>query len=61
MILSSHLLSDVEDVCDRVVVYYGGRIKAKARFATFWPNLIQLRSPLLPFLENDGQGVDDYS
>ena len=28
MILSSHLLSDVEDVCDRVVIYYGGRIQA---------------------------------
>jgi ABC-2 type transport system ATP-binding protein len=28
VILSSHLLSDVEDVCDRVVVYYGGRIQA---------------------------------
>jgi ABC-2 type transport system ATP-binding protein len=29
VILSSHLLSDVEDVCDRVVVYYGGRIQAQ--------------------------------
>ena len=29
VILSSHLLSDVEDVCDRVVIYYGGRIQAK--------------------------------
>ena len=28
MILSSHLLSDVEDVCDRVVIYYGGKIQA---------------------------------
>src|SRR4030095_3281761 len=26
VILSSHLLSDVEDVCDRVVLYYGGKI-----------------------------------
>src|SRR5258706_548282 len=26
VILSSHLLADVEDVCDRVVIYYGGRI-----------------------------------
>src|SRR3989441_6916362 len=25
VILSSHLLADVEDVCDRVVIYYGGR------------------------------------
>lgn len=28
VILSSHLLADVEDVCDRVVVYYGGKIQA---------------------------------
>lgn len=28
VLLSSHLLSDVEDVCDRVVIYYGGRIQA---------------------------------
>src|SRR5256885_1939496 len=28
VILSSHLLADVEDVCDRVVIYYGGRIHA---------------------------------
>lgn len=28
VILSSHLLADVEDVCDRVVIYYGGRVRA---------------------------------
>jgi ABC-2 type transport system ATP-binding protein len=28
VILSSHLLSDVEEVCDRVVIYYGGKIQA---------------------------------
>ena len=28
VILSSHLLSDVEDVCDRAVIYYGGKIQA---------------------------------
>ena len=28
VILSSHLLADVEDVCDRVVIYYGGKIQA---------------------------------
>jgi len=27
VILSSHLLADVEDVCDRAVIYYGGRIQ----------------------------------
>src|ERR1700740_2901284 len=29
VILSSHLRGDVEDVCDRVVIYYGGRIHAQ--------------------------------
>ncbi len=28
VIVSSHLLSDVEDVCDRVVILYGGKIRA---------------------------------
>ena len=28
VILSSHLLSDVEDVCDRAVIYYGGKVQA---------------------------------
>lgn len=28
IILSSHLLSDVEDVCDRAVIYYGGKVQA---------------------------------
>ncbi|MBI3875075.1 MAG: ATP-binding cassette domain-containing protein [Verrucomicrobia bacterium] len=28
IILSSHLLADVEDVCDRAVIYYGGKIQA---------------------------------
>lgn len=28
VILSSHLLSDVEDVCDRIAILYGGKIRA---------------------------------
>ncbi|MDP7029992.1 MAG: ABC transporter ATP-binding protein [Phycisphaerales bacterium] len=29
ILLSSHLLGDVQDVCDRMVMLYGGRIRAK--------------------------------
>jgi ABC-2 type transport system ATP-binding protein len=50
VILSSHLLSDVEDVCDRVVIYYGGKIQAmgtlKELLAT--PDAIRITSPALP-------------
>ncbi|MFA5204876.1 MAG: ABC transporter ATP-binding protein [Lentisphaeria bacterium] len=31
IILCSHLLADVEDVCDEVVVFYGGRVRAQGR------------------------------
>ncbi len=29
ILLSSHLLADVEDVCDRLVILYGGKIRAE--------------------------------
>jgi ABC-2 type transport system ATP-binding protein len=29
ILLSSHLLADVEDVCDRIAILYGGKIQAK--------------------------------
>jgi ABC-2 type transport system ATP-binding protein len=28
VLVTSHLLSDVEDICDRVIILYGGRIRA---------------------------------
>jgi ABC-2 type transport system ATP-binding protein len=50
VILSSHLLSDVEDVCNRVVIYYGGKIQAmgtlKELLAT--PDAIRITTPALP-------------
>jgi len=29
VLITSHLLSDMEDICDRVVILYGGRIRAE--------------------------------
>src|SRR3974377_11695 len=50
IILSSHLLADVEDVCDRVVIYYGGKVQAmgplKDLLAT--PDAIRITTPALP-------------
>jgi len=49
VILSSHLLSDVEDVCDRVVVYYGGRIQAMGSLKELLttPDTLQITTPAL--------------
>ncbi len=50
VILSSHLLSDVEDVCNRVVIYYGGRIQAMGtlRELLATPDAIRITTPALP-------------
>jgi len=50
VILSSHLLSDVEDVCDRVVIYYGGKIQAMGtlRDLLATPDTICITTPALP-------------
>jgi ABC-2 type transport system ATP-binding protein len=49
VILSSHLLSDVEDVCDRVVIYYGGKIQAQGSLRDLLakPDAIQIITPAL--------------
>jgi ABC-2 type transport system ATP-binding protein len=50
IILSSHLLADVEDVCTRVVIYYGGRIQAMGTLKELLttPDAVCITSPLLP-------------
>jgi len=50
VILSSHLLSDVEDVCDRVVIYYGGKIQAMGTLKELLakPDAIRITLPVLP-------------
>jgi len=50
VILSSHLLSDVEDVCDRVVIYYGGKIQADGALKELLakPDSLRITTPILP-------------
>jgi ABC-2 type transport system ATP-binding protein len=50
VILSSHLLSDVEDVCNRVVIYYGGKIQAMGALSELLatPDAIRITTPTLP-------------
>ncbi|KAB2647655.1 MAG: ABC transporter ATP-binding protein [Verrucomicrobia bacterium] len=50
VILSSHLLSDVQDVCDRVVIYYGGKIQALGTLQELLakPDTLRITTPVLP-------------
>ncbi len=49
VLLSSHLLADVEDVCDRVVIYYGGRIQAMGPLQQLLskPDTVRITTPPL--------------
>lgn len=49
VILSSHLLADVEDVCDRVVIYYGGKIQAMGTLKELLstPDRLRITVPVL--------------
>jgi ABC-2 type transport system ATP-binding protein len=49
VILSSHLLADVEDLCDRVVIYYGGRIHAQGPLHDLLarPDQVRITAPIL--------------
>jgi ABC-2 type transport system ATP-binding protein len=50
VVLSSHLLADVEDVCDRVVIYYGGRVQAQGPLSELLanPDSVRITTPLVP-------------
>jgi len=50
VILSSHLLADVEDVCDRVVILYGGRVQAMGTLSELLakPDTVRITTPVLP-------------
>lgn len=49
IILSSHLLADVQDVCDQVVIYYGGKIQAQGTMNELLsePDSLQITMPAL--------------
>ena len=50
VILSSHLLADVEDVCNRVLILYGGKVQALGtlRELLATPDTIRITTPPLP-------------
>jgi ABC-2 type transport system ATP-binding protein len=59
IILSSHLLSDVEDVCDRVVIYYGGRIQAMGTLKELLTERDSVRITMPPLSRETMQRVLD--
>ena len=59
VILSSHLLSDVEDVCDRAVIYYGGKIQQYGTLEELLTERDTLRFTLPALSEEAQQEVMD--
>lgn len=49
ILLSSHLLSDVQDVCDRVCILYGGQVQAEGRVTDLLSQqqMTQIKAPRL--------------
>jgi ABC-2 type transport system ATP-binding protein len=49
VVVTSHLLSDVEDVCDRVIILYGGKIRATGSLDDLLtiPDSNRITTPLL--------------
>jgi len=48
ILLCSHLLADVEDVCDRISILYGGRIQAEGQVKSSCSRQIRGKSPPVP-------------
>ena len=61
VILSSHLLADVEDVCDRVVIYYGGKIQAMGTLKELLaqPDSVRITTPHFA-ARHHGTGAGNY-
>src|SRR5436853_5251886 len=59
VILSSHLLADVENVCDRVVIYYGGKIQAQGTLNDLLSNRDAVRITTPPLSRETMQQVLD--
>ena len=69
ILLSSHLLADVEDVCDRMVILYSGKIRAEGTTTELLSdtNYTVIRTPRLKpetigkieqVLQSEGSGID---
>ncbi|MBR2720438.1 MAG: ABC transporter ATP-binding protein [Lentisphaeria bacterium] len=50
VLITSHLLSDVEDICDRVIILYGGQIRAQGALENLLEvsDRTRIMSPRLP-------------